>query len=296
LMKWFVGTPVARAIWKIPGSQRLYTSLISRLRPDKVTIDGHTINLDETDSLLLSVNGEYEAAELKLFRDCIESGASVLDIGGHIGLYTLQAARAVGDSGRVTTFEPAPGNFALLERNVAENGYSNVTLVNRAVSDSAGEQILFVSADNTGDHRLGDSAGGREGVSVETVTIDGYFGGDYPRVDVIKMDIQGSEPRALTGMRSLLDANDEIIFFTELSPEHLGPDGVADYVSAIADAGFSLRELDEDSGAVEPADASQLVERLRTAGPGQHTNLVCVKGAAAGTRLDRALAVTPTAA
>ena len=62
-MKWLVGTPVARAIWKIPGSRRFYTRLVSGLRPESVVIDGHRMHLDATDSLLLSVNGEYEAVD-----------------------------------------------------------------------------------------------------------------------------------------------------------------------------------------------------------------------------------------
>src|SRR4051795_11401844 len=83
------GTRIAKLIWKIPGSRAVYRQLMTRLRPDTVTVDGHVLHLDPLDSLLLSVNGEYESFELSLFTGCLSEGDSVLDIGGHIGLYTL---------------------------------------------------------------------------------------------------------------------------------------------------------------------------------------------------------------
>lgn len=291
LMRRLLGTPVARAIWKIPGSRSIYRRLISGLRPETVVVDGHTIHLDVTDSLLLSVNGAYEELEYGLFAQCVDPGSTVLDIGGHIGYYTLQAARAVGPDGHVYTFEPAPENFRLLELNVRENGYTNVTLVNAAVSDEPGEQLLFVSELNTGDHRLGDDAAGREGIAVQTVTIDEYFGGSYPDVSVIKMDVQGSEPRVIAGAHDLLAASSNVLLFTELSPEHLGLDGARDFLDTLAEFGFELFELREDAECVEPVRPGLLLDRMRGSERGEHTNLVCAKGGRARERLSAATAV-----
>ena len=142
-------------------------------------------------------------------------------IDGHIGLYTPQAARAVGPTGTVIVFEPASEYFRLLKRNVEANGYRNVSLVARAVSDHSGSELLIVSPDNTGDNRLADSPVGKNVVNVKTVSLDDYFAGEYPSVDVIKMDVQGSEPLAYAGARGLIAANDELTLFTELSNGHI---------------------------------------------------------------------------
>src|SRR3954463_8117512 len=149
----FYATPVADLIWKVPGSMRLYRLLMGRLKPPTVEVLGHRIHLDPNDSLLLSVNGVYEETEARLFEQSIRPGDVVVDIGGHIGYYTLLAARAVGGAGPVYTFEPERGNYALLASNVAANGYAGrVTTVNKAVMASGGELRIFVSPDNAGDH------------------------------------------------------------------------------------------------------------------------------------------------
>src|SRR4051812_36357932 len=133
LFRRFYATPVADLIWKVPGSMRLYRLLMGRLKPTTVDVLGHRIHLDPNDSLLLSVNGVYEETEARLFEQSIRPGDVVVDVGGHIGYYTLLAARAVGATGHVYAFEPERGNFALLAENVAANGYADrVTAVNKA--------------------------------------------------------------------------------------------------------------------------------------------------------------------
>lgn len=286
-----LGTRLARAVWLIPGSRRFYTWLIGRLKPKIVQIDGHTLELDSTDSLLLSVNGEYEPVESRIFRRYIRVAATVIDVGGHIGYYTLQAARAVGPAGRVVAFEPAPDNFALLERNVAGNGYKNVTMVKSAVSDHAGAESLVISRENTGDNRLaGDGESDGELVTVEAVTLDSYFGGDFPDVDVIKMDIQGAEPLALAGARGLIAANEDLLLLTELSSEHLDVVRLRAYVDELRDAGFVLFEIDESSGTTVPVEVEELVTRLVADSGSTHTDLACAKGKLAAERLAAAAA------
>jgi len=68
----------------------------------------------------------------------------VLDLGAHVGYYTLLLARLVRPGGRVA-LEPDPDNFALLSRNVALNGYaSRVSLYNLAATDTPGKLALYV--------------------------------------------------------------------------------------------------------------------------------------------------------
>lgn len=287
IYSWVFGTRVARIIWKVPGSRRLHRLLMTRLTPSQVVVDGHTLHLDPTDSLLLSIHGSYEDYELGLFTGSIRAGDTVVDIGAHIGLYTLTAARAVGPRGQVVSYEPSPSNYALLVENIEANGYANVTTSRHAVSDRSGEALLALNAENTGDNSL-VLAGqvGRETSVVTTVTLDD----ELPPTEgvlVLKMDIQGGEPAALAGGRRALTAASDVILFTEVSPGHLdGVGAAADFCRGLVDAGFDLLLVDEEHHALSPLDIDRLPEISRSAGHDGHLNLVCAKGAEAKARLD----------
>lgn len=278
-----LGTRVARWIWGIPGAHRFYQWLMPRIRPNLVVVDGHTIHLDPMDSLLLSVNGTYEPFEQSLFTDCLRPGDTVVDIGAHIGLYTLQAARAVGPTGRVLAFEPSADNYQLLERNVQANGYTNVTTRRLAVADRSGHLQLALSAANTGDHSLLSAAtAGRDTETVQVSTLDDEVDGGP--VDVVKMDVQGAEPAVLAGAQRTLAAGD-VVLFTELSPGHLTDwGGTAAYVASLVDAGFDLFEIVEADEQVIRRAPSHFAG-LTAASTADFVNLVCVKGDAAHQRL-----------
>lgn len=283
------GTRLARVIWMVPGSRALYRLLMTRLTPEVVQVDGHQLRLDPTDSLLLSVRGDYEVTERRTFRSCIRPGDTVIDIGAHIGLYTLAAAEAVGPTGRVIALEPMSANFELLSSNVASNGYSDRVVLHRiAVSDSEGQARLNLSDLNSGDNSLTTGSGAVE--IVPTVTLDALLGADA-RINVMKMDIQGGEPAALAGAHRSLAANDDVVLFTELSPSHL-PGEASTYLDELAETGFELFEVDEDSDAVVAVTAEELIRRCRDAQDDSsfYTNLVAVKGAEARERLNPSLA------
>jgi FkbM family methyltransferase len=289
LFRRFYATPVADLIWKIPRSQELYRLLMGRLKPSTVEVLGHRIRLDPNDSLLLSVNGVYEETEARLFEQSIRAGDVVLDVGGHIGYYTLLAARAVGPAGHVFAFEPERGNYALLAANVADNGYADrVTAVNKAVMAQNGELRIYVSPDNAGDHHVyavGDDD--RPSYAIEGVALDEFFAARPDRtVNVVKMDVQGAEPSALRGMRGLLDANDDVLLFTELAPPSLRDAGSSarEYIAALADAGFDLHVIDEDAGTVTHTSAEQLAG-TGDFGREDFVNLVCSKGSAFAERV-----------
>ncbi len=283
------GTRLARAIWRIPGSRGFYGFLVTRLRPDEVTVRGSLLRLDPLDSLLLSVNGTYEEAELDLFRDCLRAGDVVLDVGAHLGLYTLEASRGVSATGRVIAFEPSTTNFDLLEHNVRANLCTNVVTVRAAVADTDGEVSLRLSDTNSGDHQIStELPPGSRGERIRSVSIDSYCEGEaIAKVDVVKMDIQGGEPAALAGARRTFEASDDLILFTEVSPGHLAPNGgVSGFVDALEAAGFDLWAL--QGGRVVPRTAADL-RRLHIDAASDHADLICVKGAGGRVRLEEAL-------
>lgn len=255
-----------------------YDLFFKALKPRTVTVLGQRMWLDDRDTLELGTHGIYEPVETGLLQRELRAGGTFLDIGANIGYYTLIAARIVGPKGRVFAFEPDPANFTLLKKNVEANGHSNVTLVNKAVSDRTGGLRLFVNEANRGDHRIYDSKDGRSSISIQAVALDGFFKKLDRKVQFIKMDIQGSEAKALEGMKGLIRANRSLKLVTEFSPGSLklcGSDP-AGYLKTLRKLGFKVSEISEKEGGVKPVNLKALAARL-TDDSNRYTNLFCVK-------------------
>jgi FkbM family methyltransferase len=260
----------------------LHAKVMRALKPSRVEIDGLVLRLDPGDSLGLSLHGAYEGYERELLRQWVQPGDRVLDVGANLGLYTLLLARQVGSEGRVTAFEPDPDSFALLRENLEANGFGDgqgrVALYQKAVSDRDGTLRLFLAESNKGDHRTYDSQDGRRSVEIEAVALDTLLP-PGERVDVVKMDIQGSELSALRGMTRLLSEQPRVVLFTELWPEGLQRAGASarDYLEALRKLGFTLWEIQEEERRLTEVDDGALLTRLAGIREG-HTNLLGVKG------------------
>jgi len=238
-----------------------YNSLFHFLKPKSVMVQGHRMWLDDQDTLELATREIYEPFETALFKKELKAGQIVLDIGANIGYYTLIAAKLVGPGGKVYAFEPDPDNFTLLKKNVEANGYDNVVLVNSAVSDKNQTARLFINKTNKGDHRLYDSKDGRHSISVQTIRMDDFFKKLDKKIHFIKMDIQGSEARALNGMMGLIRKNHSLRLVTEFSPGSLKLNGQnpRKYLETLKNLGFKLREIAEKDGILRSAHPQRLL-------------------------------------
>jgi FkbM family methyltransferase len=144
--------------------------------------------------------GIYESHFQKLLSARIQPGGTFYDVGANAGFYTLLASRRVGD-GMVISFEPLPENVAYLRRHVQLNRLKNVRLVEAAVSDSDGAGS-FQSGNTRSEGRLDPQGGMR----VRTVTLDAVVSCEaLPPPNYIKMDIEGSEYKALIGAKACFE-------------------------------------------------------------------------------------------
>jgi len=208
----------------------------------------------------------------------LKPGQTFIDIGANIGYYTLIAARLVGPAGKIYAFEPDPDNFALLKKNVEQNGYRNVVLVNKAVSDKTRSTRLYLSESNRGDHRLYDSRDGRKSIAVHAASLDDFFLNRDKTIHLIKMDIQGAEARALAGMKALVRKNRRLKLITEFSPVALinfGSDP-RQYLKSLGKMGFKFREILEKEKSIRSTKPPALLNRHWT-GANDYANLFCVK-------------------
>jgi FkbM family methyltransferase len=146
--------------------------------------------------------GTYEADKQKSLQRLLRRGDCFLDVGAHVGFYSLLASRIVGRTGRVVAFEPLPRNLHFLERHLRLNGIRNVSVFEAAVSDTVG--ILdFAEGEDSSSGRLDQ----RGTLRVETITLDSLWQKKaIPSPRVIKIDVEGAEAAVLNGASALLTA------------------------------------------------------------------------------------------
>jgi FkbM family methyltransferase len=170
--------------------------------------------------------GTFEPHITDLLPDIVKRGDHFVDIGANIGWYTVRAGKLVGQQGRVTAFEPLPQTFSLLHRNLFINGLTaHVTAVPCALGEIEEHVSLHFLEDFWGSPLLeqpGDDYAQFlqrtvQTCSVEMTTLDAYLDrNDSPKVDVIKIDVEGAENRVLAGMSQTLAKNPEIVLLCEL--------------------------------------------------------------------------------
>lgn len=220
----------------------------------------------------LMLGKTWEANTTRVFKNLIEPGMTVVDVGANVGYFTLLAVRAAGEGGRVIAFEPDPDNFWCLRKNRKINGLDgwNVEVVPQALWKTDGETLTLRRAtDSGGGHTLLDISDRIETdtpdtVEVQTVTLDAFLG-DNLKVDVIKMDAEGAEPAIFEGMSRTLAANPKLKIILEFSPEHVRAAGYdpRSYLAGLVDHGFAL-SLIEAEGEPQSLDLDGLVALFPT--------------------------------
>ena len=248
---------IYNAALRIPVARDMLGKIVRSSIPEKIEANGCTIYLDREDMAVsgaLALKG-FESYETDLFKQALKPGMHVLDVGAHIGYYTLLAAKAVGPTGRVYAFEPEPRNNALLRKNVAANSLKNVMIIDVAASDSAGTHDFFLEKYNKGHHSMGKVSKTADKITVKTDTVDRALAqfGD-PAIDVMKIDIEGAEPIAFRGMKETIGRSPNLAVFAEVYPKCLESLGTSpkSYLEMLMSFGFKLWAIDEEQERVEP--------------------------------------------
>ncbi len=165
------------------------------------------------------LSDRYERA---LVKDIISPGMTAVDIGANIGVYTAFLAKTVGQEGKVYAFEPSPSNFNLLKKC---NKNNNVVLIQAAVGNTTGQTTLYISDKLNVDHRTYETDEKRKKIDVSSYRLDDYLRDE--KVDFIKIDIQGFEYQALSGMKNILQTNPDIKVLMEFWPYGLKKAGAS---------------------------------------------------------------------
>jgi FkbM family methyltransferase len=206
--------------------------------------------------------GCYEKYTTKLFKELVQEGMTIVDIGAYFGYYTLIASKLVGDSGKVYAFEPEPSNYDLLVRNISINNCYNVVSIQKAVSNKCGKTKLFVDQINLGNPSFSENNVPRKRgfVEVETLTLDDFLKDE--KVDFIKMDTQGAEGLVIDGARRVLQSNIYMGILLEFWPfglKNVGTDP-SELLRSLECFNFKVKLIDDANQCIKDMDRTEIIK------------------------------------
>lgn len=250
----------------VPGGRKLaryvYYNLMPHLMPPELWINVHGVplltNIYDGIGAYQFFQGEYALARVSEIREAVKEGDIVIDIGANIGYFTVLLANLVGPKGKVYAFEPDPRNFHLLQRTIERNGWTHVIAEQKAVSNKAGEFLLYQTWGGTGNSLT--PVEHNSTVRVHVVTLDDFLSDEH-HIDFIKMDMDGSEPLAIQGMAQLIRRSPNLRVLAEYQPgnlkRYLG--NPMDFITIAEQHGLTLTAiLDTDNGRLPSLDLSPL--------------------------------------
>lgn len=183
------------------GSDLLLSALWG-IRVRRLSNQLYSVNLGGNRELLVPSDSLYVVKEIWIedsYRHPtrpLSPGDIVIDAGAHVGVFTVKAANIVGPNGVVVAVEPHPANVRMLRLNAA--GYRNIIIANEALGVKCGYTSLYQHASTLGHSTV--RRVGEEHVDVPMTTIDALVARlALPRVDYLKMDVEGAELGVLQG-------------------------------------------------------------------------------------------------
>lgn len=207
--------------------------------------------------------GRLEPGTVRVLTSLLREGDHSIDVGAHIGLTVIPAARKVGSSGRVLAFEPLSRVAALLRQSVALNFLTDRVVVHQcAAGDAEGSAHIHLSP-ILGESSLLDLPGSSATEEVEVRTVDSLVAPGQV-IRLVKIDAEGFEPQVWKGMRRVVDDNPNLIVIVEFGPTHLARAGIdiADWLREFTVLGFAPMEIDELSGIIRPLRSTALLRRV----------------------------------
>jgi FkbM family methyltransferase len=197
------------AIGPLPGKA-------GTLKPVRVEVErGVNLLLDPGDLVAREIltTGSWQPEVWKAIKNGLSPGAVFLDVGAHIGYDSLRASVEVGNGGKVISFEPNPRTLEQLRGNIAASHATNVTVEPIACTDKEQTLTLYDSTQegNSGASSLSlrnadeTGQGALPSYTVRGRPIDSVVRElALPRLDVIKVDVEGAEYLVLLGLRETL--------------------------------------------------------------------------------------------
>jgi FkbM family methyltransferase len=188
-----------------------------------------------TTYVLLEQEDWFEKSDLSFFRSIIRPEDTVFDLGANVGPYSISAASRT--SGKVIAIEPALQTFELLNRSASQ--FPNMTAIHTAISDKSGTAFLSHGGSSENFKLSGNNE--TQGEEVPLVTVDDIADEhDIESVDIIKMDVEGHELKALAGAKKIIANGSPIIFYEVKHGSDLHPELIEAFENLGFDSYYAL--------------------------------------------------------
>jgi len=159
------------------------------------------------------ISPHYEFEEVEVFRDLLKNSKIVFDVGSHIGKYSIMSSK-LNPNAKVYSFEGAKDNFKILSMNKKINHLNNLYVINKALSNKIGKEKFYLSQTGLMTKKSNNFK------MVETETLDNFLGKSrIGYIDLIKIDVDGSELDVLKGARKALSKGIIKNIIIEVSPK-----------------------------------------------------------------------------
>lgn len=219
--------------------------------------NGQQIWIDPNDLIgrCIFYQGLWEGPIARHFYEAVKPGDVVLDVGANIGQFSLLAAQKVGAGGTVFAVEANPATASLLHQNIAVNGLTNIQVLELAAWDEATTLTLRGGpAENCGaaDVVAGAADGG---IPVRAVCLDDVVLERVTAVDIVKLDIEGAELRALRGMPRILGEKCPRLIYCEINGGRSNDEHSSRELLAYCERFGYAAEIFTDSGELVPFSA-----------------------------------------
>ncbi|AJM91248.1 FkbM family methyltransferase [Nitrosopumilus piranensis] len=230
-----------------------------------ITLAENTLSLDCNDKVAIETYlvVEYEPGTTNFLKKILKKGMNVINIGANIGYFTLLAARQIGPEGKVFAFEPFPKTVELLKKNIDSNGFQNVQVESKAVSNKTDFATLLTGGSSLHNFISKKKFPQLNEIKVPTITVDDFLKNEKKNIDLIFIDAEGQEPLIFEGMKNTLEnKNIDIVF--EYNPFTLNfsdttPD---DLLDPLSEMGFQLYMIDENTSSLKSISKSELIKQI----------------------------------
>ena len=200
----------------------------------------------------------YEPHVTRFLKMQVQEEMTFVDVGANVGYFTLTAATKVGESGKVIAVECNPRNVELILMSLHRNELDHVTVYPFAVGDSPRLMSFSWGFSNGFVDELDKDD--EEAFIVQAVTLDSLLKNE-PRVDVIKMDIEGAEALAWQGMQETIAKHHPVLlmeFFPALLERISGVKG-DDFLNSVLACGYDAFVLQRDQEMVRTQSTSDVI-------------------------------------
>ena len=148
---------------------------------------------------------DYEPETFQFLRKNLKSGATALDLGAHMGLFSVVMSQLVGDKGKVFSFEPTPSTRGVLKEVLKLNGCDhNVEVRAEAVSKARGKLFFYDTGDQVSNaNSLVKTQRSVAQIEIDTISLDDFAAEKNLKIDLLKIDVEGAELDLLNGAKNV---------------------------------------------------------------------------------------------